>query len=296
LRRLLLLLTGAALVLGAASVWAIGRSPVVADDDVAGIAPDLARGESVFWAMGCASCHAADGAQGEARLVLSGGHRLVTPFGTFVAPNISQDPEHGIGGWTRTEIVSAVRNGTRPDGGHYYPAFPYAAYGKATLEDLVSLAAFLETLPADPTPNAPHELSFPYSIRAGVGVWKTFFADQGWATDAATPELERGRYLAEALAHCGECHTPRNAFGGLDTSRWLGGAPNPSGEGRIPNITPAALAWSAADIAEYLKSGFTPEFDTAGGSMTAVVAGTARLSDEDRAAIAAYVKAVQPVE
>jgi mono/diheme cytochrome c family protein len=113
---------------------------------------------------------------------------------------------------------------------------------------------------------------------------------------APTPELEAGRYLAEALAHCGECHTPRNAMGGLDRSRWLAGAPNPSGEGRIPNITPAALDWSAADIAEYLKSGFTPEFDTAGGSMAAVVAGTSRLSDADRAAIAAYVKAVPPVE
>jgi mono/diheme cytochrome c family protein len=296
LRRRILALAGAALVLGAASVWAIGRSPAVTEAEIAGIAPDLARGETVFWAMGCASCHAADGAQGEERLVLSGGHRLATPFGTFVAPNISQDPEHGIGGWTRAEIVSAVRFGRAPDGGHYYPAFPYAAYGKATTEDLVSLAAYLETLPADPTPNEPHDLRFPYSVRAGIGLWKALFTGSDFVMPAPTPELETGRYLAEALTHCGECHTPRNALGGLDRSRWLAGAPNPSGEGRIPNITPAALDWSAADIAEYLKSGFTPEFDTAGGSMAAVVAGTSRLSDADRAAIAAYVKAVPPVE
>jgi mono/diheme cytochrome c family protein len=295
-RRRLPALLGAALILGAASVWFIGRSPVVTDADIARIAPDLARGEAVFWAMGCASCHAADGAEGDAKLVLAGGHRLVTPFGTFVAPNISQDPEHGIGGWSPAEIVSAVRYGTAPGGGHYYPAFPYAAYGKATMEDLVSVAAFLETLPADPTPSAPHELRFPYSIRLGIGAWKLAFTGADWAMPASTPEIEEGRYLAEALAHCGECHTPRNALGGLDTSRWLAGAPNPSGEGRIPNITPAALAWSAADIAEYLKSGFTPEFDTAGGSMTAVIAGTSRLTDADRAAIAAYVKSVPPVE
>lgn len=283
-------------LLGAAAFLFVSRSPVVTEAQIASITPDPARGETVFWAAGCASCHAADGAQGDAKFVLSGGHRLVTPFGTFVAPNISQDEEHGIGGWSRAEVVSAVKYGTAPDGGHYYPAFPYAAYGKATLEDLVSLAAFLETLPADPTPSRPHELSFPYSIRAGVGAWKLLFAGSDWAMPAPTPEIEAGRYLAEALAHCGECHTPRNALGGLDTARWLAGAPNPSGEGRIPNITPAALTWSEGDIAEYLKSGFTPEFDTAGGSMAAVVAGTSRLNDADRAAIAAYVKSVPPVE
>lgn len=296
MRRLLVAVLSAALIIGAAAFWLVGRSPVVTDADIAGIAPDLARGETVFWAMGCASCHAADGAEGDAKLVLAGGHRLVTPFGTFVAPNISQDPEHGIGGWTRAEIMSAVRHGTSPGGGHYYPAFPYSAYGKATTEDLVSLAAYLETLPADPTPNAPHELGFPYSVRLGIGAWKRAFAGPDWAMPAATPEIEEGRYLAEALAHCGECHTPRNQLGGLDTARWFAGAPNPSGEGRIPNITPGALSWSAADIAEYLKSGFTPEFDTAGGSMAAVVAGTSRLTDAQRAAIAAYVKSVPPAE
>jgi mono/diheme cytochrome c family protein len=296
MRRSFLVGLGAVTLVGAVAFALASRSPSVDAAELAGIVPDLARGETVFWAMGCASCHAADGAQGEARLVLSGGHRLVTPFGTFVAPNISQDTAHGIGGWTTAEVVSAVKHGTAPGGGHYYPAFPYAAYGKATLEDLVSLAAYLETLPADPTPSAPHALSFPYSVRAGVGFWKLFFAGSGWAMPAPTPELEQGRYLAEALAHCGECHTPRNALGGLDTARWFAGAPNPSGEGRIPNITPARLSWSAGDIAEYLKSGFTPEFDTAGGSMAAVVAGTARLTDADRAAIAAYVKSVPPVE
>lgn len=296
MRRLLPGLLAAAAVLGAAAYLLLARSPVVTEAEIAGIAPDLARGETVFWAMGCASCHAAEGAAGEARLVLSGGHRLATPFGTFVAPNVSQDPEHGIGGWTRAEIVSAVKYGTAPGGAHYYPAFPYAAYGRARLEDLVSLAAYLETLPADPSPSAPHEIAFPYSVRLGIGAWKRAFAGTDWVMPAPTPEIEEGRYLAEALAHCGECHTPRGALGGLDTARWFAGAPNPSGEGRIPNITPAALTWSAADIAEYLRSGFTPEFDTAGGSMAAVIAGTSMLTDAERMAIAAYVKAVPPVE
>ncbi len=294
MRRLILVLAALALA-GAAAGWALTRPVAIPAEEITGIEPDLARGEAVFWAAGCASCHAADKAEGDARLVLSGGHRLVTPFGTFVAPNISQDPTAGIGAWSDTQVVSAVMKGTSPEGEHYFPAFPYAAYGKANLADIVSLAAFLKTLPADPTPSQPHELSFPFNIRAGVGLWKALFVSTDWTLPARDSRIERGRYLVEALAHCGECHTPRNAMGGLDTARWLGGAANPSGEGRIPNITPAKLSWSAADIAEYLKSGFTPEFDTAGGSMTAVVLGTARLSDEDRAAIAEYVKAVPAV-
>jgi mono/diheme cytochrome c family protein len=107
--------------------------------------------------------------------------------------------------------------------------------------------------------------------------------------------LERGRYLVEALGHCTECHTPRNMLGGLQIARWMGGAPNPSGEGRVPNITTAVLRWSEGEIAEYLKSGFTPDFDSVGGSMAAVVRNTSKLSDTDRAAIAAYLKTIPAV-
>ena len=233
MRKALIGLAAVAL-LGAAAFVFVSRSPVVTDAEIAEVTPDLARGETVFWAAGCASCHAADGAQGDAKLVLSGGHRLVTPFGTFVAPNISQDEEHGIGGWSRAEVVSAVKYGTAPDGGHYYPALPYAAYGKATMEDLVSLAAFLETLPASPAPSQPHELAFPYSIRAGVGAWKLLFAGPDWVMPAPTPEIEQGRYLAEALAHCGECHTPRNALGRARPVALAGGGAEPVGRGADP--------------------------------------------------------------
>ena len=110
-----------------------------------------------------------------------------------------------------------------------------------------------------------------------------------------TPEQERGRYLAEGLAHCGECHTPRNAAGGLLPKRWLAGAPNPDGKGQIPNITPAELTWSQADLVEYFTSGFTPDYDTAGGQMAHVVANLAKLPQADREAIAAYLQAVPPV-
>ena len=118
-----------------------------------------------------------------------------------------------------------------------------------TLQDVADLHAFLQTLPADPTPSAAHELTFPFSIRAAVGLWKLLFLDPDWVVAGnLTPTADRGRYIAEALAHCGECHTPRNALGGLDKARWLAGAPNPSGDGRIPNITPAKLKWSEAAV------------------------------------------------
>lgn len=284
-------------VLGGGAGWVLTMPRPLPAGSLGGVTGDPGRGALVFWAGGCASCHAAQEAEGEARLVLSGGRRFPSDFGTFVAPNISPHPEAGIGGWSADDFASAMVAGVSPGGAHYYPAFPYTAYAKATPQDLADLWAFLATLPADATPSAPHEIGFPFSIRRSVGAWKLLFARDGFVlTEAATPEIERGRYLAEALGHCGECHTPRNALGGLDTSRWLAGAPNPSGQGTIPNITPGALDWSEGDIAAYLKTGFTPEYDSAGGHMAEVVRNLSNLPDADLAAIAAYLKAVPAVE
>jgi len=288
-----LIVSAAALAaIAAAGLW-VTRAVPDESSDLAALTPDVAHGEQVFLASGCASCHAADDAEGEAKLVLTGGHRLQSDFGTFVVPNISSDPEHGIGDWTLTEFADATRAGVSPDGQHYYPAFPYASYARMTDQDIVDLWAYMQTLPADATPSAPHEIGFPFNIRRSVGVWKTLYVDDDWIVeDVATPELERGRYLVEALAHCGECHTPRDALGGLDTSAWLAGAPNPSGRGRIPDLSPPEFDWSAVDIAYYLETGFTPDFDSAGGSMADVVTNFSQLPESDRAAVAAYIKAL----
>ncbi len=160
----------------------------------------------------------------------------------------------------------------------------------------MDLIAHLRTLPASDRPSEAHDLAFPFNQRITLGPWKALFVSSEWVMpDALTPELERGRYLVESLGHCVECHTPRNALGGLQVTQWMSGAPNPSGEGRIPNITNGALRWSEGEIAEYLKSGFTPDFDTAGGTMAAVVRNTAKLSDADRAAIATYLKAIPAI-
>jgi mono/diheme cytochrome c family protein len=256
-----------------------------------GIVPNPENGALVFAAMGCASCHSAteDGTPD----ALPGGHKFVTQFGTFIAPNISPHPEHGIGAWSDLDIASAVLHGKSPRGQHYYPAFPYSSYARATAQDIADLISHLRSLPPQDVPNQPHDVGFPFNIRASLGGWKLLFAKDDWVVDGDLTDVEtRGRYLVEALGHCGECHTPRNPLGGLSKSEWLTGAPNPSGSGRIPGITKSQLTWSDADVAAYLTTGFTPEFDTAGGSMAEVVENLAKLPRSDVDAIVAYLRRV----
>lgn len=266
-------------------------------DDLAGLTGSPARGAPVFAAAGCASCHMAPGATGDAQQVLSGGMALASPFGTFFAPNISTDATHGIGDWTLEEFTSAIRDGISPDGQHYFPALPYTAYAKMTGQDVVDLWAFVQTLPPSAEPSRPHEVGFPFNIRRSIGGWKLLFASTDWhMTEPATPQIERGRYIVEALAHCAECHTPRNALGGLDSSRWMAGAPSADGKGRVPNITPAKLTWSEGEIVTYLTTGFTPDYDSVGGHMAHVVENISQLQAADVQAVAAYLKALAAIE
>lgn len=284
-------------VAGAIAGWIL-TAPVL---ETPGSSPahtgDAERGRAIFAIGGCASCHAADGAKGEQKLLLAGGRSFVTEFGTFYAPNISPDPATGIGTWSFLDFLNAMKRGVSPDGRHYYPAFPYTSYARMKDEDVLDLWLYLKSLPESTQVNTPHAIGFPFSIRRGLGLWKRLYLDPAPVVTVGSG-LEWGRYLVEGPGHCGECHTPRSVIGGPDLSRWLAGAPNPDGEGTIPNLTPAGgdiASWSEADIAEYLKSGFTPDYDTVGGSMADVVENTSTLSDEDRLAIARYLKAIPPV-
>lgn len=258
---------------------------------------DAVAGERMFWAGGCASCHAADKATGDAVLELGGGHGLVTPFGTFYAPNISMHRENGIGAWSGADFANAMLQGVAPDGSHYYPAFPYASYARMEVADVADLWAFMKTLPMVENPNRAHDLALPFRVRLGIGLWKRLHlsSEPVIAIDETDPQLVRGRYLVEGPGHCGECHTPRDLSGGMNTARWMSGGPAPEGRGRIPNITPHENGignWTAADIAYSLESGFTPEFDSFGSTMSKVVQNMARLPADDRAAIAAYLKSL----
>ncbi|MFM2279514.1 MAG: hypothetical protein RLZZ444_1745 [Pseudomonadota bacterium] len=259
-------------------------------------APDLANGEKVFSMGGCVSCHKAPGASGDAELVLSGGLAIKSDFGTFHAPNISPDEKAGIGAWTLAEFGDALTRGVGRDGSHLYPSLPYGSYARMTAKDVADLFAYLKTLPKSDKVAPPHEIGFPFNIRLALGGWKfLFFSDQPRVTLANADDMvKRGQYLVEGPGHCGECHTPRNSLGGFLSDQWLAGAANPDGEGKIPDITPGGTikSWSAGDIANYLETGFTPEFDSVGGSMVEVQKNMAKLTKEDREAIAAYLKAL----
>jgi mono/diheme cytochrome c family protein len=188
--------------------------------------------------------------------------------------------------------------GTSPGRQNYYPAFPYTSYARMTSGDIADLYAFMKTLPAVAGSAGEHDLSFPFNIRRGLGLWKRLYLSDSPVIAAPVGDVdaalfERGRYLVEGPGHCGECHTPRNPIGGIEKTRWLAGAPAATGEGRIPDITPADDAlggWSAADIAYYLESGFTPDYDSVGGEMVPVQENMAKLPASDREAIAAYLK------
>lgn len=288
MRPVLKMFVALAVIGGAAGLW-LTAPERVDSARFAAATGNAGAGETVFTAAGCASCHHVPGS--EDKLTLAGGMAFPSDFGTFYAPNISPDPAQGIGGWSLEDFANAVLRGVSPDGQHYYPAFPYNAYNKMTDQDLTDLFAYVQTLPATNTPSQPHDVGFPFNIRRSLGGWKLLFSNESFVMDVA-PEQARGRYLAEALAHCGECHTPRNALGGMDTSRWMAGAPNPSGKGSIPALTPDKMTWAATDIAYYLETGFTPDYDSVGGHMTEVVENFAKLSAEDRAAVAGYIKAL----
>ena len=267
-------------IVAAIGLW-VTRPKTDGAEVLAGLTPDAAHGETVF-------------TEGEAKLVLSGGQEFPSPFGTFHAPNISMDPEAGIGDWTALDFWNALHHGTSPDGQHYYPVLPYGAYIHLDPQDVVDLHAYMQDLPADGTPSRPHDVSFPFNIRLALGGWKLLFLNEGWVMEGdLSPQLSRGRELVEAMGHCAECHTPRNALGGLkEGANWLTGAPNPAGRGTFPDLTPPEMSWSEAELVEYFTSGFTPEFDTAGGHMALVVENLAALPEADRAAVAAYIKAL----
>ncbi|MEO0544399.1 MAG: cytochrome c [Pseudomonadota bacterium] len=293
---------------GAAFFWVLTSPNSVPTERMAAIsahAPDVTNGENVFWLAGCASCHSVQGSSGDARLELVGGYQLKSDFGTFVAPNISMHPEDGIGAWSIEDFAGSIIAGVSPEGRHYYPAYPYGSFARMTDGDVADLWAFWQTLPAvaTPTDQPETELGFPFNIRRGVGLWKlAFFNDKPFVDPATLPNdpvVARGQYLTEGMGHCGECHTSRNLAGAIRADVWLAGAPNPSGQGRIPNITPHAdgiESWTEDDIAFSLESGFTPSFDSFGGTMASVAKNYANVSAQDREAIAAYLKIVTPIE
>jgi mono/diheme cytochrome c family protein len=296
LRKLVVLALIAGLI-GAVGAWFLTQPDVVGASALKPRTPDLANGRTMFLAGGCAACHAVPGQDDKTRL--GGGLALPSPFGTFYVPNISPHPSDGIGSWTDAQFVTALARGTSPAGTHYYPAFPYTSYQRVMLDDAVDLFAFLKTLPAVKGRVRDHDLGFPFNIRRGLGMWKLLYLDrQPFRSDPArSPAWNRGAYLVNGPGHCAECHSPRNALGGIVAAQRFAGGPAPDGKGWVPNITQLGLKdWSEKDIAYLLETGQTPEGDSVGSTMAEVARSTAQLNADDRAAIAAYIKTLAPVE
>jgi mono/diheme cytochrome c family protein len=296
LKRIVLGLVLVALI-GFGVFWWLTIPSTVAAASLPSRQADLTNGQTMFNAGGCSSCHAVPNQPD--RLKLGGGLAIPSPFGTFYAPNISPDPKDGIGRWSETDFVTAVQKGTSPEGTHYYPAFPYASYQRAKVEDIRDLFAYLKTLAPVSGVVRDHDMPFPFNIRRTVGMWKLLFLDgKPFAPDPShSATWNRGAYLVNGFGHCAECHSPRNALGGIVEAQRFAGGPNPEGEGFVPNITQKKLAeWSGKDIGYFLETGEMPDGDTAGGTMARVIRNTSQLLPADRGAMAEYVKSLPPVE
>ncbi|HLJ65680.1 MAG TPA: cytochrome c [Stellaceae bacterium] len=257
----------------------------------------VARGAILFAAADCTGCHT-DAKNGGA--FLAGGRALATPFGTFYGPNITPDRTAGIGAWSEAEFRRALRDGKDDEGAYLFPVFPYPSFTGMSDADIADLYAFLMAQKPAATAKKPHEVSFPFGWRFLQLGWRSLFFAPGPLTPDKTHDetWNRGRYLAESVAHCQECHTTRNILGGLASAVAYAGNPHgPDGQ-KAPNITsdPATGIgkWSLEEVTNLLKTGQTPEFDFVGSGMADVVRGTGALSDQDRLAIAVYIKSLPP--
>jgi mono/diheme cytochrome c family protein len=259
----------------------------------------LERGKYLFRIAGCLGCHTDVKNKGAP---LAGGRALRTPFGTFYGPNITAHPDAGIGGWSDEDFVRALRQGVAPEGHHYFPVFPYPSFTGMTEEDMLAIKAYIFSLPAIDQANRPHEIDFPFGWRFLMTFWKWVNFPQGpMVPDPSRSETwNRGAYLAEALGHCGECHTPRDVMGALDASMAYAGTPDgPDGED-VPNITADPETgigrWSDGDLRFLLRTGLLPDGDAVGGAMGEVVdEGTSHLTDADIEGIITYLKSLPPI-
>lgn len=280
----------------AASLAALLCASCISPQGAPSTPPDpvaVTRGAYLAAAGDCQGCHTDLKGKGPP---LAGGRALATQFGAFYAPNITFDKQAGIGAWSEEDFHRAMRDGVGAHGEFLYPVFPYNAFSGMTDQDISDLYAYLRAAPTSAQPSKVNSVKFPFNMRPLLGFWRVLYFHKGPLQPVAgqSAEWNRGRYLAEAVAHCGECHTPRNALGGLDNSRAYAGEPHGPDKQKTPNITPGGKigSWSVEDIAELLDSGMTPDGDYMGGEMATVVDGTAKLSTADKHAIAVYVKSL----
>lgn len=282
---------------------ALAGAAARANEEPAGSSGAIGRGQRVLWEAGGCTCHTDYPGEGDAAPELAGGRALATPFGTYYSTNITPDRETGIGAFSDEDFLRAMTEGLAPDGSHYFPVFPYPAFTNMTRQDLLDLKAYLFSRPAVKREDRAPDAFLPFRLRIAIAGWNLLnFRPHAFEPDPTkSATWNRGAYLVNGPAHCGECHTPRTITGGLDRSRWLAGSSDgPEGE-LAPNLTPDRRTglgdWTLPDVTWYLETGIKPDGDDTQGLMSEVIEhGFSHLPKSDLTAIAEYLRSIPPIE
>lgn len=301
-RRWVLCATGLIVLLGLLVAWLNVRGEAAVDTPTAAVStsPELIdRGAYLARAGNCMGCHSAAGAA-----EFAGGLGVVTPFGTVFAPNITPDPQTGIGNWSAADFWRAMHHGRSRDGRLLYPAFPYPSYTKVTREDSDALYAYLRSVKPMEQANKAHDLPFPYNTQAALAVWRALFFSPGTleAEPAKGAQWNRGRYLVDALGHCAACHSGRNVLGATSLNAQFAGGLMPDQAWYAPSLASPAEAglqkWSREDAVKLLKNGVSSQAGVSGPMAEVVHSSTQFLTTQDVNAMVEYLASipVRPVE
>ena len=256
----------------------------------------IKEGEYISILAGCYSCHTEE----KSNEPFSGGRAIITKFGVFYSPNITPDVNTGIGDWTDADFINAFKKGISPKGFHYLPVFPYTSYTGIKESDLLNLKKYLFSIKPINKLNKSHENFFIFNTNIIKLIWKKlYFSEISFNfNDSYSKRWNRGNYIVNHLAHCGECHTPRNLFGATIKNKFLSGS-NSNGIGEnSPNITGdigiGIGGWSSDEFTNFMLNGIKPDFDNVQGSMNEVIIhSTSRFSFEDIISIYEYLKSIK---
>ncbi len=282
---------GALAIGGAGAAFAVAWRPAIAAIDPPApqsLPADLIKRGRELAAIGnCNDCHTVRGGKN-----FAGGLPVPTPFGTIFSSNITPDADTGIGRWSEAAFARAMRSGVDREGRHLYPTFPYDHFTNVSDEDDRALYAYLMTREAVHAPARENQLSFPLNQRVVVAGWKLLFLHRGTyqPDNTKSAEWNRGAYLVEGLAHCGACHTPRNALGAERASASFAGGDVDNWQAYALNAqSPAPVPWDAGALYAYLHRGWHPDHGTARGPMAEVVSNLSQVSPSEVRAIAIYM-------
>ncbi|MFC5524920.1 c-type cytochrome [Rhodanobacter ginsengisoli] len=255
----------------------------------------IARGDYLTVVGDCAGCHTAQGGA-----PFAGGRSLATPFGNIPIPNITPDPETGLGNWSFEDFWQALHAGRGRHGELLYPAFPYTSYTRMNHDDALAIFAYLHSLPPIHQAPAVPSLSFPYSVRRSLAAWRALYFSEGvFKPDPAqSPQWNRGAYLVQGPGHCNECHAARDSFGGTPQDEHLSGGQIPVQNWYAPDLSMqrngGLQGWREQDIVDLLKTGLSARGAAFGPMADVVATSTQHLTGDDLQAIATYLASLPP--